>query len=256
MSEDTQNEMSHQERFLEENLQAEEYINKGDLPAAARILVKVVEQDPQNWRAYNDMGIISWIQKAWEDSWSMFKLACSIKADYTDALVNFFDAGLKLRRIDQVLPFLKEALSKNPDLQEISILAESIETQGDEIYSSERAMKVGVYNPRIEQANALLEEGKLNEAMAEYIAINDTEGPSAETFNGLGIISYYQQRYKDAFSLFFESIKLNPTNNDTYLNLLDAARQTGNVDDAKKIYNFYAEEFQSLKEIEEDFKNA
>ncbi|MFP4417059.1 MAG: tetratricopeptide repeat protein [Fibrobacterota bacterium] len=252
----TEKESQGQERFAKENSEAEEFITNGDLPSAARILVKVVEQDSQNWRAYNDMGIISWMQKAWEDAWSMFKMACSIKPDYSDALVNFFDAGLKLRRIEQVLPFLQKALAANPELEEIRILAESIESQGEEIYSSERAMKVGVYNPRIEKANGLLEEGKLNEAMAEFLAINDTEGPSAETFNGLGIISYYQQRYKDAFSLFFESIKLNPTNKDAYLNLLDAARQTGNVEDAKKIYDLYAQEFPALKEIEEEFEKA
>ncbi|MFW5774894.1 MAG: tetratricopeptide repeat protein [Chitinivibrionales bacterium] len=245
-----------QERFAEENTQAEEFITQGDLPSAARILVTVVEQDPQNWRAYNDMGIISWMQKAWEDAWSMFKMACSIKPDYADALVNFFDAGLKLRRIEQVLPFLHKALEVDPELKEIQILAQSVQTQGDDIYPSERAMKVGVHNPRIEKANALLEEGKLNEAMSEYLAINDSEGPSAETFNGLGIVSYYQQRYKDAFTLFFESIKLNPANTDTYLNLLDAARQTGNVEDAKKIYSLYSKEFPSLKVIEEDFKKV
>lgn len=239
--------------FEEENLKAEAYIEKGDLAAAAKVLVAVVENDPNNWRAYNNFGIISWNQKAWEDSYTSFNHACKLKPDYIDALINLFDISLKLKKAEESLPVFKKAFEIVPDNEEISIIIEAIENQGDDIYTSERALALGIYNPRIEEAEKLLEEGQLNLAMEKYLKINDEEGPSAEVFCGLGIISYYKKQYKDAFSLFFESIKLNPTKTDVYLNFLDAAKECGNENDALKVYNFNCSKFPSLKKIEDEF---
>jgi tetratricopeptide (TPR) repeat protein len=241
--------------YQSENQQAEAAIEAGDLPGAARILVAVVEKDPTNWRAYNDIGIISWLQKSWEDSFAMFKRAAELKPDYTDALINLFDACLKLKRIDQGLPLFKKALELNPSDEEMATLVESIESQGEDIYLCERALSLGVYNPRVEEAAKLLQDGKLNEAMAQFIAINDSEGPSAEVFSGLGVIAFYKKEYTDAFSLFLESIKLNPLNTDTYLNLLDAAKMTGHIEDACKVYQIYRKQFAALDAIKQEFDN-
>ncbi len=238
-----------EERYTAENRQAEDYISAGDLPSAAGILVQVVEKDPENWRAFNDMGIISWMREAWEDAFTMFKKAVTLRPDYSDALANLYDAAIKLRRAHEVLPFFKRAVEVDESLEEIRILADSIETQGDDVYTSERALLIGQHNPRVVEANDLLEEGKTNEAMKVFLEIHDSEGPSAEVFCGLGIISYYQQRYQDAVSLFVESIKLNPTKKDTFLNLMDAAKMCGKSKEAIQIYETCLKEFPSLKEI-------
>ncbi|MGD9201839.1 MAG: hypothetical protein PVI26_09765 [Chitinispirillia bacterium] len=239
--------------FDEENMRAERHIESGDLASAAKILVAVVEKDPDNWRAYNNFGIISWNKKAWEDSYTSFKHACSLKPDYVDALINLFDISLKLRKAEESLPVFKKALDIIPDNEEISIIVEAIESQGDEIYTSERALALGTYNPKIEEAEKLLEDGQLNLAMEKYLKINDEDGPHSDVFCGLGIISYYKKQYKDAFSLFFESIKLNPIKTDVYLNFLDAAKECGNKEEALKIYNHNCTKFPSLKKIEDEF---
>ena len=239
--------------FDEENMRAEKYIESGDLASAAQILVAIVDNDPDNSRAYNNFGIISWNKKAWEDSYNSFKHACKLKPDYIDALINLFDISLKLKRAKESLPVFKKALEIIPGNEEISIIVEAIESQGDDIYTSERALVLGTYNPRIEDAEKLLEDGQLNLAMEKYLKINDEEGPNADVFCGLGVISYYKKQYKDAFSLFFESIKLNPTKTDVYLNFLDAAKECGNEEEALKVYNFNCRKFPSLKKIEDEF---
>ena len=240
--------------FIEENQKAENFIEAEDLRSAAKILVDVVQHDPNNWRAYNNLGIISWSKSAWEDAYTMFKHAAELNPSYTDALMNLFDASLKLKRVPEALPVFKAGLAVNPDDEEVKIIVESIETQGDEIYRSERALGIGVYNPRIEEANHLLEDGKINLAMEKYLEIHDTEGPSASVFSGLGIIAYYQKRFKDSFTLFYEAIKLNPADTDTYLNFLDAAKECGLDNDAKKIFEVYCKEFPLLKKIADEFE--
>ena len=92
--------------------------------------------------------------------------------------------------------------------------------------------------------------------MELFLRANDVEGPSAKAFCGLGIISYYQKRYQDAFTLFLESIKLNPSDPDTYLNLLDAAKECDLVGDAIKVYQAYRPDFSSLESISEEFESA
>ncbi len=251
---ESQSNTDHPDLFIEENQNAELFIESGEIAKAAKILVEVIAKDAGNYRAYNNIGIISWMQKAWEDAFSMFKKSASLKPDYTDALINLFDAALKLRRINEALSFFELGIAKNPQLEEIRIIRDSIVSQGDGIYKSERGLVVGVYNARVEEAQKLLSDGKLMPAMEKFIKIYDEEGPSAEVLSGLGIISYYQQRYKDAFSLFFESIKLNPTSRDNFLNLLDAAKQCGSVDEAKKIFSSYAKDFPFLGSLAQDFE--
>gem|GEM_PF-762792 len=241
--------------FVGENERAEDFIQTGNLRGAAAVLVGVVEKDPKNWRAFNNMGIIAWNQRVWEDAYTSFLHACELKPDYTDGLINLFDAAIKLKRVQKALPVFKKALALDPENEEIKAIVESIEQQGDEIYSSKRALVVGVHNPLIEEAHTLLEEGQLNQAMTKYIEINDVEGPNAEVFSGLGIISFYQKRYKDAFTLFFESIKLNPMDTDSYLNFLDAAKECGNEEAARKLYEHNCREFPELRQIEEEFED-
>jgi tetratricopeptide (TPR) repeat protein len=242
------------EPFAEENSRAESLIAAGDLPAAAKLLVEIVELDPENYRLYNNFGIIAWMRKAWEDAFSMFKRSIEIKPDYTDGLLNLFDAALKLRRVADIMPFFEKARTLAPHDEEIKIIRESIVQQGDEIYRSERALRIGTFDPDIEEAQALLEEGKLRQAMAKYLKINDEKGPSSPVFSGLGIISYYQERYNDAFTLFVESIKQNPTSKENFLNLLDAANACGRLDDAKRLFAVYLENFPFLKEIAKNFE--
>jgi tetratricopeptide (TPR) repeat protein len=240
------------ELYVSENLAAEDLITKGDLPGAAKILVDIVSKAPNNYRAYNNIGIISWTRHAWEDAYTMFKRSVSIKPDYADALINLFDGALKLRRIAEVLPYFNTAVAANPMQEEIQIIRDSIASQGDGIYNSERGLVVGVYNPRVEQAHTLIADGKLFEAMDLLLKINDEEGPSAEVFSSLGVISYYQNRYADAFSLFIESIKLNPTSRDAYLNLFDAAKGCNRVKDAQEVYDIYVKDFPFLATIKDE----
>jgi tetratricopeptide (TPR) repeat protein len=244
------------ENFESENIQAEGHITSGNLPDAARILVSIVDKDPQNWRAFNNLGIISWSQNAWFDAFAMFKKASLLKADYTDALVNLLDAAIKLRKVKEILPILEKSLQINPAQDEIRVIYDSIIEQGDKIYSSRRAIAIGFYSPIIEEAEKELEGGNLFKAMELFLKSNDQDGPNAAAFCGLGIISFYQKRYQDAYTLFFESIKMNPSDPDTYLNLLDAAKECKLIAEAKELFNLYKNQFPELETVAQEFEKA
>jgi tetratricopeptide (TPR) repeat protein len=242
------------ELFTEENDDAEALLTSGNMAGAARKLVEIVELDPCNYRAYNTIGLIAWIRKAWQDALGMFLKSVNLKPDYTDALLNLFDAALKLHCVWEIEPFFKRAGLLRPFDQEIKTIHQCIISEGDGIYKSERALRIGTYNPRLDAAEALIAEGNFDDATKQFIKIHDAEGPSDRGFCGLGVISFHQQRYADAFSLFAESVKLNPTSCDNFLNMLDAAKACGRQNDAKALFQSYLNKFPFLKELETKFE--
>lgn len=240
-------------RFVDENLQAEDALTNGNAAEAAKILVSITEKDPENWRAFNNLGILSWSRKSWLDAFVMFKTSVLLNPDYEDALINLFDAALKLKKVHEIQPLFDIALKMNPDLTDVKIINDTILSLNEEIYLSKRALSIGFYSPLVEDAEKELEAGNYYAAMDKFLKANDTEGPNAAAFSGLGIISFYQKRFQDAFTLFIESIKLNPSDPDIYLNLLDASKEIGKENAAKEIFNIYRAEFPELESIANNF---
>lgn len=239
--------------FAKQHEFAEKLIGSGDFQQAAEVLVDIVQKDPANARAYNAMGVLSWAREKWQDAYVLFLKAASLGALDADALVNLFDAALKLKKAQEVLPYLEKALAADPSLDEVRTILDSIKTLGDEIYFTDHALEIGTWSPIIEQADAELDSGNVQTAMKLYLQANDEEGPSAAAYNGLGIVSYYQKRYNDAFSLFVESIKLNPLVVDTFHNLLDAAKACGKTDAAIQIYQACLKKYPRLESIKSEF---
>ncbi len=239
--------------FIAENMQAEDAITNGNESLAAGIIVNIIEKDPSNYRAFNNMGILSWYRKCWADAFVSFKTAVSFKPDYEDALVNLFDAALKLKRVAEVKSIFENALTINPNLEDIRAICNSIASLDNDIYLSKRALSLGFSSVYIEDGKKELESGNYYAAMDKFLKSNDIDGPNAPAFCGLGIISYYQQRYQDAFSLFVESIKLNPSDPETYLNLLDASNKIGRKNAAKEIFTIYKDDFPELDSIANHF---
>jgi len=160
---------------------------------------------------------------------------------------------LKLRKVKDIESLYSKALEVNPALEDVRVIYDSIVSMKETIYQSKRALNLGFYSEYLEDAKKMLEAGNYYGAMNKFLQSNDTDGPSGQAYCGLGIISYYQQRYHDAYSLFIESIRQNPCDRETYLNLLDAAKEIDKADVARDIFNIYRKEFPELEEIASNF---
>ncbi|KMQ50475.1 TPR Domain containing protein [Chitinispirillum alkaliphilum] len=242
------------DKYVQENIKAEEAIASGNLADAAAILISLVEKDPENWRAFNSMGIIAWLQKSWQDAYTMFLRSVNLNPFYTDALINLFDAALKLKKVDQVTPFLQNAAQASNASKEVKIILESILEHKEDIYYTPRGLSIGIYYPLVEEGSQLLDEGNLNSALDKFIKSLETDGPNPGAYCGLGIVSYYQKRYEDAYTFFKESIRLNPFDHDTFLNLLDAAIAAGLELEAYELFNLYKKEYPSLDPLSGEFE--
>jgi tetratricopeptide (TPR) repeat protein len=224
--------------FNAQNARAETLIEQGDYPLAAEVLMDILQKDPANFQAYNNLGVLSWAREKWLDAYVLFRKAVDLQPGYTDALANLFDAALKLKKVHEVLPCFETGMSFAPANEEIAMIYQSIKQLGTQI----------------EDADKELDAGNLNSAMQLYLKSNDEEGPSAEAFSGLGVISYYQQRYEDAYTLFLEAIKINPSKSDILLNLLDSAKACGKTEQAREVFEMCVKEHQGLEELRKDFE--
>lgn len=240
-------------RFGEENSRAELAIANGRNQEAAKLLLDIIDKDPDNWRAYNNLGILSWSTSKWIDAYQLFKKAVSLKGDFEDALVNLFDAALKLRKINEVSSLFNAAIELNPSLNDVRTIYETIIGMREEIYQSKRALSIGFFSPVLGDAEKLLEEGNYYAAANKFLESVDTDGPNGPAYCGLGIISFYKQKFHDAYSLFIESIRLSPCDPETYLNLLDVSKEIGKTDIAKEVFNVYRKEFPELENIAQHF---
>ena len=156
-------------RFVDENLQAEDALTNGNAAEAAKILVSITEKDPENWRAFNNLGILSWSRKSWLDAFVMFKTSVLLNPDYEDALINLFDAALKLKKVQEIQPLFDIALKMNPDLADVKIINDTILSLKEEIYLSKRALSIGFYSPLVEEAEKELEAGNYYAAMENFL---------------------------------------------------------------------------------------
>ena len=240
--------------FAGQNARAETLIVQGDYPLAAEILIDIVQKDPSNFLAFNNLGLLSWKREKWLDAYVMFKKAVLLRPDYTDALVNLFDAAIKLKKVNDALPCFEQAIALNPANEEIAYILTTIRELGNDLYLTPRALELGFFSPVIEEADKELDAGNLNSAMQLYLKSNDEEGPSAEAFSGLGVISYYQQRYEDAYALFVEALKINPSKSDVLLNLLDSAKACEKTAQAKEIFDICVKAYPALESLRKDFE--
>ena len=81
--------------------------------------------------------------------------------------------------------------------------------------------------PALQDADALLKQGRLDEAKQKALAELATNPKSVEAYNLLGIICVSQKDYDGAYGAFQNALKLNPASPRTKTNLgnLYAAQQ-------------------------------
>ena len=121
-------------------IEAHKLIISGNGYEAELILKKVINQDPSNIFALNNLGNLNFVKKRFEESIKYFNESLKFKPDFCEAIVNKASSLEKLERYNEALECYKDAIKIKPDLVDI------------------------YYN----QGNCLIKVNKLNEAIKSY----------------------------------------------------------------------------------------
>lgn len=106
----------------------ESLVEQGKLHDAEEQFLLVIQNDPENKEAYNNLGFIAFSQKNIEKAMSLFKKAIDIDPLYLDAIINLCNALYIRNSFSEALIILNRAIEKNPEKIELTKMLEDINT--------------------------------------------------------------------------------------------------------------------------------
>ncbi len=211
----------------------EKLLREGIVDEASSVFRTVLESDPEDFEALCDMGVIAFYLRDYEQAYSWFMKSLAIAPTVQDTLVNLFDTALKLRRVEEITPVLRNAVQTRPELANISAILAQIDRKGKEIYSLNNFDDFDTVEDLYRKGLGHLEAVQLAQAARDFLDVVDQKPYHDRAFNGLGVIAYYRENFQDAFALFQHAVELNPLNVDAVLNWYDAAKRLNRTQEVK-----------------------
>ena len=171
----------------------ENYINKlsietfkilqsGKYDVAESNFKKIIELDPNNIFALNNLGNLFLLKKKYNDSLILFDQVLKIKPEYAEALVNKGNCLTNLNQNNEALKYYKKALNLRPDF----------------------------INVFYDQGNCLLKLNRYEEALICYKKILDTKPNFYKAINNQGLCFENLHKFEEALTCYKKTIELNP----------------------------------------------
>jgi GT2 family glycosyltransferase/Tfp pilus assembly protein PilF len=222
----------------EQNISIENLIREGMLEKAIAEIDVVLGRDATNFRSINNLGLISWYQGNIEEAYSCFKESIQKNIWYTDAIINFYDCCILLKKLEEFKPILNKAISLSPRNRDLLKIRSEMLNQK----TPDRLEKYNIGSTQtiirkqlIKESTEKLEQGDYANAIIGFCNVLDEDPDNVEAINGVGIAAYYKGDYQDAFRLFLKSVQLKPIDKDSLLNLWDAANKLKIKDQVKPV---------------------
>jgi len=105
---------------------AELLVHENKLEEAEEQFLLVIQKDPENKEAYNNLGFIAFSQRNTEKAIFLFKKALDIDPLYIDAIINLCNILILKDAIPEALVTLTLAIKKNPENIELNKMLEDI----------------------------------------------------------------------------------------------------------------------------------
>lgn len=229
--------------------QADGYVVAKQYKAAIKIYKQVIEKNPSQPKAYNNMGYAYAQLKDYRNAIKAYESALSIKSDYKEAQNNLLasisqysqdciDNGKYSTAVEQ----LTAAISRFPKAGELHyFLGVTYQAQGKFKQAFEQWKQAAQLTPNSSIAQYVKGIEKLinknvSGAIADLKKALDIMPSNAYARNMLGILQVQSGDMEAAKATFKEAIKYKPNYVEAYQNLAYIAEKTGNMDEAIQYY--------------------
>jgi predicted Zn-dependent protease len=105
---------------------AEELFNNGKQTEARYLLMSILEQDPNNVEAHNNLGVVLYVGDNVEGGLAHLEKAISLDAFHRDAIINYIEVLESTNQLQRAIPILKKYCEEHPDDRELTGLLERI----------------------------------------------------------------------------------------------------------------------------------
>ncbi len=215
-----------------------EYHLHGNLPQALSCYMGIVELEPHNAKALNNIGVIHLAQN--DSKRAIQFLRKSIQADrsFPDALNNLATALKNQWRYKEALEALKQAISLKPDFGSAYFnLGNTYREMGnyeEAISTFNRAASLNPDDPEVQNSlgSTLFLSGRLQEAKGVLIKSLSAKPAYAPTFYNLGLLLMEEGDFEESIRAFLSATEIMPGFSDAYLNLGNIMERQGRAKEA------------------------
>jgi len=199
---------------------AAESIAAGNLDQAEKQLHTVLQENPDEFRALNLLGIIRAQQRREPEAEELFKRAIEIKPDYTSAHASLGLLYLQMSKPDAAISQLKEALRLDPQRTDVS------------------AALSGVWR---NQAHAAVQQGDPEKALSLLIEARKITPNDADVQFNFGMVALRMSLFPDAVQAFQETLKLRKDDGNALYGLGRAQMGLDKYDEARESFAHFVQ---------------
>ena len=106
--------------------QGEAHFAEGKIEEAEKCFLEILNEDPKNKEAYNNLGVISFQRQDFEQALGYLTKVLEIDPFHKDAILNYSALLKSTNRFYDSAPILEKAIERFPDDQEISRLLSEV----------------------------------------------------------------------------------------------------------------------------------
>lgn len=204
-----------------------------DYHSSIRIWQDVIKQRPENYRAYNELGLALVSEQRWDEAQEAFKKSLAIKPDFIKPIMNMGFLKASQKKLSEAGYYFTDVLKKQPHNAEAYFNLGMLNMQQQ---NYEQAIKyyqeaihwdpqlVGAYN---NLGFVLLLRNQLREAREAFLRVTELDPGDDGAYINLGLISIKEGDLTQAKVLFEKAYRLNPRNPVVIANLGQIHLQLG-----------------------------
>ena len=210
----------------------------GNYTQAESIWRRVIQLDPNNVGAYNNLGNVLKDQGKLEEAIFAYRQAIQLNPKFAPTYNNLAVALYEQKKLEEAIAACRQAIKLNPKLAEAyNNLGNALSDQGkleEAIAAYQQAIQL---EPQFALAysnlgNAFREQKKQEEAIAAYRQAIQLDPKLAQPYNNLGTVLSNQEKLEKAIAAYRQAIQLDPKFAQAYNNLGMVFYKQGELEEA------------------------
>lgn len=107
-------------------IEGEELCNAGKYEEAEKVFLSIVEEDPENNAAFNNLGVLAFKKGNTKDAINYFTRSLGINPLHKDTIVNYTDLLKSLNQAHIAIPYLEKLIEVDPEDDDLKNLLETL----------------------------------------------------------------------------------------------------------------------------------
>ncbi len=207
----------------------EAFLEAKQYAEALTVLLDVRQRKGEDFQVCNLLGIVKFQQGVIDEAVRWFEAALKSNPCDSDAILNYYDALLRLGIPQKVISVMEHALGLEPSLYEVRMALQDLKSrQKSGRFDANSVIESREVNIAAEH---LIREGMSEKAGEMLEGIVAKQPDNYRALNNLGLLKWYAQEMSAAFDLFAQAIDLNPWYLDAVVNLYDCAFLSRRMDE-------------------------